>query len=527
MTTMDDQRSDQIAALEAANRGGRVDVPELPRTPTGVPGLDHVTMGGFPVGRVVVVAGPAGSAKTVLASQFLAAGAADGKPGVFVTLEESAADLRRNLATLGFAVDEWERNGDWAFVDGSPRYDATLDEPIPLHIDTLLAQIGQALDHTGAERVVVDSFGAALAFGEHDSASARQRLRGLLTELRRLGTTVLVTVETDHEGGSTLADNGVEQYVADTVVLLRNSLEDESRRRTVEILKMRGAAHRRGQFPFTILPGQGVVVLPISVQALDQGSTDTRVTSGNAEVDALCGGGFFRDSIVLVSGATGTGKTLLVTEFLAGGVQRGERSLMLAFEESHDQLHRNARGWGYDFKQAERDGVLRVVSTYPEVATLEDHLVEIKRIVEEFRPQRIAIDSLSALERVGTTKSFREFVIGLTSFVKAKQTVGLFTAATDTLLGGSSVTETHISTLTDSIILLRYVEVFGAVKRGMTVLKMRGSDHDRDIREFSIDADGMHIGEPFRTVAGILSGNVVNLVPLGDGIDDMLPPGFA
>jgi circadian clock protein KaiC len=133
---------------------------------------------------------------------------------------------------------------------------------------------------------------------------------------------------------------------------------------------MRGAHHRRGQFPFTVLSGQGVVVLPISVQQLDQGSTDTRVTSGTDEVDALCGGGFFRDSIVLVSGATGTGKTLLVTEFLAGGVTRGERSLMLAFEESRDQLHRNARGWGYDFAQAERVGLLRVVSTYPAVASL-------------------------------------------------------------------------------------------------------------------------------------------------------------
>jgi circadian clock protein KaiC len=165
------------------------------------------------------------------------------------------------------------------------------------------------------------------------------------------------------------------------------------------------------------------------------------------------------------------------------------------------------------------------VSTYPEVATLEDHLVEIKRIIEEYRPARIAIDSLSALERVGSQKSFREFIIGLTSFVKAKQTVGLFTAATDTLLGGTSVTETHISTLTDSIILLRYVEVFGAVKRGLTVLKMRGSDHDRDIREYSIDADGLHVGEPFRAVAGILSGNVVNVVPQ-DSIDDVLPPSF-
>ena len=196
---------------------------------------------------------------------------------------------------------------------------------------------------------------------------------------------------------------------------------------------------------------------------------------------------------------------------------------MLAFEESHDQLHRNARGWGYDFAQAESDGLLRVVSTYPEVATLEDHLVEIKRVVDAYGPDRIAIDSLSALERVGSTKAFREFLIGLTSYVKAKQTVGLFTASTDALLGGSSVTETHISTLTDSIILLRYVEVFGAVKRGMTVLKMRGSDHDRDIREFCIDADGLHVGEPFRTVAGILSGNVVNLVSLDGSTASVAP----
>jgi circadian clock protein KaiC len=495
---------------------------ELDRVQTGIPGLDHVTIGGFPRGRVAVVAGPAGSAKTVLAGQFLATGAEAGEPGVFVTLEESAADLRRNLATIGIDVTQWEERGDWAFVDGSPRYDTHSDEVAPVHVDTLLAQIGQAMDRTGAQRVVLDSFGAALAF-ESDARAARQRLRGLLSQLRRMGATVMLTVETDHQGDSTFSAQGVEHYVADIVVLLRNSMEGESRRRTIEVLKMRGAPHRRGQFTFTVLAGQGVVVLPLSVQELNQRSTDTRVTSGNVELDDLCGGGFFRDSIVLVSGATGTGKTLMVTEFLAGGVLRGEKSLMLAFEESHDQLHRNARGWGYDFAEAERNGLLKVVPTYPEVATLEDHLVEIKRAIEEFGPERIAIDSLSALERVGSPKSFREFIIGLTSFVKAKQTVGLFTASTDTLLGGSSVTETHISTLTDSIILLRYVEVFGAVKRGMTVLKMRGSRHDRDIREYRIDGDGLHVGEPFRSVAGILSGNVVNLVRQ-DGVDGVLPP---
>jgi len=488
----------------------RPDVAGLPRVDTGVPGLDLLSLGGFPRGRVVVAAGPVGSAKTVLAGHFLAAGADRGEPGVYVTLEETVDDLRRNLSTLGFDIARWEESGDWAFVEGTPRYDAHLDEVVPTHVDTLLAQIGQAIDHTGATRVVIDSLGAAGADGVE--GLSRLRLRGLLGELRRLGATVLMTVETDHEGDRALPGRGAEQYVADTVVLLRNTLEGESRRRTVEVLKMRGGGHRRGQFAFTVQPGRGMVVLPLSVQELGQPSTDTRVTSGSDDLDKLCGGGFFRDSTVLVSGATGTGKTLVVTEFLAGGLAHGERSLLLAFEESHDQLHRNARGWGHDFDQAEADGQLKVVSAYPEAATLEDHLVEMKRLIDEFDPQRIAIDSLSALERVGSAKSFREFVVGLTSHVKARQTLGLFTASTDALLGGSSITETHISTLTDSIIVLRYVEVFGTVKRGITVLKMRGSDHDREIREYRIDSSGLHVGEPFRSVAGILSGNVVNLV---------------
>jgi circadian clock protein KaiC len=349
-------------------------------------------------------------------------------------------------------------------------------------------------------------------------------LRGLLFELRKLGATVLLTIEADEPGGNPWSSGSAEQYLADTVLVVRNVLTGESRRRTVEVLKMRGAPHRRGQFAFTVVPGQGVVVLPLGgVQELDQRSTVTRVTSGNPEVDQLCGGGFFRDSIVLVSGATGTGKTLLVTEFLAGGVAQGERSLLFAFEESHDQLHRNARGWGHDFWPAEEAGTLKVLSTYPQVATLEDHLVTIKRAVEEFNPDRIAVDSLSALEHVGSETSFREFVIGLTSFVKARQTVGLFTASTDALLGGSSITETNMSMVTDSIVILRYVEVFGSIKRALTVLKMRGSDHDHELREYRIDGTGLHIGEPFRTVAGILSGNVVNLVARG-GLDDALPP---
>jgi circadian clock protein KaiC len=199
------------------------------------------------------------------------------------------------------------------------------------------------------------------------------------------------------------------------------------------------------------------------------------------------------------------------TEFIRGGTASKEKCLLLAYEESREQLFRNASGWGTDFERMEQAGLLRVECSYPETAALEDHLIRIKHLIDTFKPNRLALDSLSALERVSTLRGFREFIIGLTSFIKDREIAALLTSTAPTLMGGASVTETHISTITDTIILLRYVEMFGEVRRGLTVLKMRGSPHDKDIREFSIDAEGMHLGRPFREVAGILSGNPVYL----------------
>ncbi len=489
--------------MNASDRNSKSGIAKLP---TGIPGFDHIAAGGLPKGRTTLLSGSAGSAKTLMAAQFLAEGIRQfGEPGVFVTFEENAEDLRENLKGFGWDIAQWEREGLWAFVDASP--DPEVDTVVLGEYDlgALLARVEHAVTKLGATRLSMDSLGAVFNQLTAHHTIRREMFR-VGARLKKMGITSLLTSEREEEYGP-IGRYGVEEFVADNVIILRNILEEEKRRRSVEILKFRGTGHQKGEYPFTIVESQGLAFIPLSALELSQGSDTTRITSGSQDLDEMCGGGFFRDSIILTSGATGTGKTLMATEFLAGGIAQGERCLLFAYEESRAQFTRNAQGWGVDIERMEREGKLMVICDYPETAGIEDHLLEIQRIVEEFQPDRVAIDSLSALERIATTKSFRQFLIGLTSHFKERRIAGLFTAATPTLFGGSSVTESHISTITDSIILLRYVESRGVIRRGLTVLKMRGSAHDKGVREFSIDSNGMQIGGQFRDVVGIVSGN--------------------
>ena len=485
-------------------------VDKIRKLPTDIPGFDLIALGGLPVARATLVTGAAGSGKTILATQFLANGVIAGEGAVFVTFEESPRDICQNVASMGWDIGRWERENRWAFVDVSPQPSEEATVIGTFDLGGLMARIEHAVRRVNARRVSIDSLNAVFSRFD-DRASIRREMLRLVSGIKELGVTAMLTAERSSDTSD--LDYSVEEFVADNVVVLRNTLEDEKRRRTIEILKFRGTGHQKGEFPFTVLPDSGIVVIPLSAIELTQRSSNVRITSGNADLDALCGGGFFRDSVILVSGATGTGKTLMCTEFISGGASAGERCMLLGFEESREQLFRNAIGWGHDFAQMEQRGLLQVACLYPEAMPLEDHLLRIKDQIEQFKPARVAIDSFSALERVSTPRSFREFVIDLTSFIKEREIAGLFTATTPSLLGGESVTESHISTITDSIILLRYVELYGEMRRGITVLKMRGSPHHKEIREFSIDSVGMHIGNAFRNVTGILSGNPRQAAP--------------
>ncbi|MGD9884037.1 MAG: circadian clock protein KaiC [Reyranella sp.] len=474
-----------------------IETPEaLERVQTGVKAFDELVMGGLPRGRTTIVGGTPGSGKTVFATQFLAHGITlYGERGVLVTFEEPPRDIAANMQGFGWDLMGWRREGKLAFVDASP---ATNDEVVigDFDLNGLLSRILHSAKTVNARRVVLDSLTQLFDHFIGEPKILRRELYGISKALKQAGLTVLMTAERNSEYGE-ITRHRLEEFVADNVVILRNVLNREKRRRTIEVLKMRGSHHAEGEAPFTLLANQGVIAIPLSSLRLEQQSSMVRVTSGNREIDEMCGGGFFRDSVTLVSGATGTGKTLLVTNFLAGGVAAGEKAILFGYEESRGQLFRNASGWGVDFARLEEEGRLRVICLYPEAQGLPDHLLTIQALVDEFQPNRIAVDSLSALERIAPDTGFREFLISLTSFIKKREIAGLCTATSKSLVGGQSASEQHISTLTDSIILLRYIQEAGTMHRGLMVLKMRGSEHAKDIRRFAIDGNGMHLGEPF------------------------------
>lgn len=478
--------------------------PTIEKTPTFIHGLDIILEGGLPKDRVTLLVGTAGSGKTIFGCEFLWRSIAESnETAVFVSFEESQERIVHNIKSLGWDFQQLVDSDRLAFVELNK---STLAADViagEFDLTVLIQRIKNAVERVGAKRVFVDSISAF--FEQLGQAPVRRMLQNLSSALGEIGITTLMTAERYEEYGSMLSYKS-ETFVSDCVLILRHLLEEEKTRRTVQVLKYRGSSHSQGEYPFTI-SSSGVVVMPNVGMELTSKSSMQRTPSGNDDLDRMCGGGFFRDSIILVSGPTGTGKTLLSSQFVHTACAQGEKAVLFAFEESREQLFRNGAGWGLDLAAMEEKGLLKVVCNYPETAGPEDHLLRMKRVIEEFKPHRIAVDSLSALERVISVRSFREFVISLTSHIKQLQVAGFFTNTTATLLGGESITETHISTLTDSILLLRYVETGGRMRRGLTVIKMRGSDHEKEIVEYAITANGLELGAPFQGVESIMTGS--------------------
>ncbi|MBD1944874.1 circadian clock protein KaiC [Coleofasciculus sp. FACHB-712] len=471
---------------------------------TMIEGFDDISHGGLPLGRTTLFSGTSGTGKTLFAVQFLYNGIAYfDEPGVFVTFEESPTDIIKNASSFGWDLQRLIDEGKLFILDASP--DPEGQEVVGnFDLSALIERIQYAIRKYKAKRVSIDSVTAV--FQQYDAASVvRREIFRLVARLKQIGVTTVMTTERLEEYGP-VARFGVEEFVSDNVAIVRNVLEGERRRRTIEILKLRGTTHMKGEYPFT-MTNNGINIFPLGAMRLTQRSSNVRVSSGVKTLDEMCGGGFFKDSIILTTGATGTGKTLLVSKFLQVACTNNERAILFAYEESRAQLSRNAYSWGIDFEEMEQKGLLRILCTYPESAGLEDHLQMIKSEIAEFKPSRIAIDSLSALARGVSNNAFRQFVIGVTGYAKQEEITGFFTNTTDHFMGSHSITDSHISTITDTILMLQYVEIRGEMSRAINVFKMRGSWHEKGIREYTISDAGAEIKDSFRNYERIISGS--------------------
>lgn len=475
----------------------------LRRFPTSIQGFEHISMGGLVEGRTTLLVGTSGSGKTLFAVEALYRSIAEyQRPVVFVTFEERPGDILRNVQRLNWDLPALIRSNQLVLLDASMDH-ARVEEAGNYDLSGIISQIRDAVEEIGAKLVILDSLGA-LFYQFDNPGILRCEILRLTDTLQEMGVTSLMTAERLDEYGP-ISRWGIEEFVSDCVIVLRHQLTEEKVRRTVQIYKLRGDRHAKDEFPFTI-EREGICILPLSAAELTQASSMDRISFGSPKLDEMAGGGLFQDSVILVSGPTGSGKTLLGTTFAAESCRRGERVLLLGYEESRPQLVRNALSWGVDYQAWERQNLLRMVCQYPEAQGLEGHLYTIQREIEQFRPTRLVLDSVSALERIGNVRNFREFVIGLTSFVKREQMCSLFTSSSPRLSGGDSITDAHISTITDAILLLRYVEREGMLSRGVIIIKMRGSQHDKRFHEFNINDKGLHIGEPFSHIPNVLLG---------------------
>ncbi len=474
----------------------------LPKCPTGIQGLDEITGGGLPRGRPTLVCGGAGCGKTLLAAEFLVRGAAHfGEPGVFMAFEETEAELKANVASLGFDLEGLVRRKqillDYVHIERSE-----VQESGEYDLEGLFVRLNHAIDTIGAKRVVLDSLEALFASLPNE-AILRAELRRLFRWLKDKGVTAVITAE---RGREQLTRHGLEEYVSDCVILLDHRVNDQIATRNLRVVKYRGALHGTNEFPF-LIGDAGLSVLPITSLGLNHTVSSERIATGIPRLDAMLGGrGFFRGSSILLTGTPGTGKTIVSANFAQAAARRGERVLFFSFEESPNQIIRNTLSIGLRLEPLVKRGLLRFHSARPSLYGLEMHLATMFKEIVAFQPQVVIMDPITSLMDAGTASEGKGMVTRLIDYLKAGQVTSLFTSLTQ---GGHALqqSEAAMSSLMDAWVLLQDFEGNGERNRVLYVLKARGMAHSNQIREFLISSRGIDVVDAYIGASGVLTGS--------------------
>lgn len=473
----------------------------LKKERTGIPGFDEITGGGVPAGRPTLICGSAGAGKTLFAMEFLVRGAMlYNEPGVFMSFEETDEELARNVASLGFdlkqLVAEKKILLDYVFIERSE-----IEETGEYDLEGLFLRLGDAIDQLGAKRIVLDTL-EALFSALPNEAIIRAELRRLFRWLKEKGVTAVITCE---RGEGTLTRYGLEEYVADCVILLDNRVQNQISTRRMRIIKYRGTSHGTNEYPF-LIDQNGFSVLPITSLGLSHKASTERFSSGVQRLDNMLGGeGFYRGSSILVSGTAGTGKSTLAARFVEAACQRGERALFFAFEESHDQIIRNMRSVGMDLERCVKKGLLQFHNARPSTYGLEIHLALMHKVISDYQPSVVVVDPITNFLAVADQGDTKAMLTRLIDLLKIKEITGMFTSLTS---AGREIedSEVGVSSLMDVWLLVKNIEMNGERNRGLYILKARGIAHSNQVREFLLTDHGVELVDAYVGSEGVLMG---------------------
>ncbi len=465
-----------------------IDSPAIEKAPTGIQGLDEITLGGLPAGRPTLVSGGPGSGKTLLGVSFLVNGAQTyGEPGVLLTFEENADELAKDVRSLGFdlhkLVEQKKLLVDYVHVDRSE-----IEETGEYDLEGLFVRLDHAIRQIGAKRVMLDTI-ETLFGGLQDTGILRAELRRLFRWLRDRKITAVVTAE---RGEQLYTRQGLEEYITDAVIALDHRVHEQISTRRIRVVKYRGSTHGTNEYPF-LIDRDGINVLPVTSLRLDHQAPDERISSGLPAIDDMLGGkGFYRGSTVLLSGTAGTGKTTLAAHFVNAACQRGERCLYFLFEESPQQLMRNMRSAGVDVSKWVGKGLLQMHADRPNRHGLETHLLAMHHAVEVFEPDVVVMDPITNLMAVGTQMDVRAMLTRIIDFLKMRGITAMFTSLTSADQSLEK-TETLISSLMDTWIQVATQLEGRHRNRQIYVLKSRGMPHSDEVRNFRFSPRGIEI----------------------------------
>jgi circadian clock protein KaiC len=475
----------------------------LKKVPTGIDGFDEITGGGLPQGRPTLVCGSAGCGKSLFATEFLIRGALQYRePGILMTFEETADDIKKNVASLGFDIADLTARKK-ILIDHVRVERSEIEENGEYDLEGLFIRLDHAIKSIGAKRVVLDTIETLFA-GLANQSILRAEIRRLFGWLKDRGMTTVITGE---RGEGALTRQGLEEYVSDCVILLDHRVNGQVSTRRLRVVKYRGSTHGTNEYPF-LIDEDGISVMPITAAGMDYSVSTERVSSGIAELDHMLGGrGYYRGSTILLSGSAGTGKSSVAAYLADATCKRGERCMYFSFEESASQVIRNMKSIGVNLEPHVRKGLFRFHATRPTVHGLEMHLALMHKMIDQFKPSVVILDPVSSIQNAGTLEDSTSMLLRMVDLLRKKKITGFMISLTSAANKSMEATDEGLSSLVDTWLLLRDIELGGERNRLMYVLKSRGMAHSNQVREFIITSHGIRLVEAYLGQEGVLTGS--------------------